>query len=359
METIGSPGLWAGFVAFVVLALLVDFRLMKAGGPHAVSPREALRWSAAWIGLALLFNTGLWWYLRGIVPHEDAQRIAFEFLTGYLVEKSLAVDNIFVFLMLFTYFKVPAPSQQRVLAWGVLGAIGLRAILIFIGAALLARFHWLLYVFGAFLLFTGVKMLWAAGQQPDLDRNPLLRWLTAHLPLTAGYHGERLWLSAADLPPGAAQVRAGGGAGAGAGTIASGAARYYTPLFVVLVMIGITDVIFAVDSIPAIFAITTDPFIVLSSNVFAVLGLRALYFLLAEMAERFHLLSYGLAAVLVFIGAKMLLVDWVKIPVLLALAVVACLIGGAIALSLLRPAAAPPGPPDPGQETPQPPGDGA
>ena len=361
METIGSPGLWAGFVAFVVLALLVDFRLMTAGGPHAVSPREALRWSAAWIGLALLFNTGLWWYLRGIVPHEDARRIAFEFLTGYLVEKSLAVDNIFVFLMLFTYFKVPAPSQQRVLAWGVLGAIGLRAILIFIGAALLARFHWLLYVFGAFLLLTGVKMLWAAGQQPDLDRNPLLRWLTAHLPLTSGYHGERLWLSAADLPPGAAQLRDGGvaGARAGANAHASGAARYYTPLFVVLVMIGITDVIFAVDSIPAIFAITTDPFIVLSSNVFAVLGLRALYFLLADMAGRFHLLSVGLAGVLVFIGAKMLLVDWVKIPVLLALAVVGCLIGGAIALSLLRPAAAPPGPPAPGQETPQQPGDGA
>jgi tellurite resistance protein TerC len=322
METIGSPGLWAGFAAFVALALLVDFRLMRSSGPHAVSPREALRWSAAWIGLALAFNAGLWWYLRGTMPGEDADRVALEFLTGYLVEKSLAVDNIFVFLMLFTYFQVPAASQQRVLAWGVMGAIVLRAVLIFVGAALLQRFHWLLYVFGAFLLFTGLKMLWAAGQQPDLERNPVLRWITAHLPLTRGYHGEALW-------------------------IGERGRRRYTPLFVVLVMIGVTDVIFAVDSIPAIFAITTDPFIVLTSNVFAVLGLRALYFLLADMAGRFHLLSYGLAAVLVFIGGKMLLVDWVKIPVFVSLGVVALLIAGAMVASLLRPAATPlpaPGP---------------
>jgi len=348
---------WIVLIGAVVVLLAFDLWLARRenrrGGGHAMTVRSATVQSIGWVIVALGFGAVMLMALGG--------RESGLYFAGYLVEKSLAVDNIFVFLMLFTYFKVPAPSQQRVLAWGVLGAIGLRAILIFIGAALLARFHWLLYVFGAFLLLTGVKMLWAAGQQPDLDRNPLLRWLTAHLPLTSGYHGERLWLSAADLPPGAAQLRDGGVAGdrAVANAHASGAARYYTPLFVVLVMIGITDVIFAVDSIPAIFAITTDPFIVLSSNVFAVLGLRALYFLLADMAGRFHLLSVGLAGVLVFIGAKMLLVDWVKIPVLLALAVVGCLIGGAIALSLLRPAAAPPGPPAPAQETPQPPGDGA
>jgi len=312
MQTIGSPALWAAFTAFVAIALVVDFRVMRSGGAHVVAPREALRWSAAWIALALLFNGGLWLYLRSILPDADAARIALEFLAGYVVEKSLAVDNIFVFLMLFTYFKVPPVSQQRVLAWGVMGAIALRAILIFVGAALLARFHWLLYVFGAFLLLTGAKMLLSAGKAPDLAGNPVLRWITAHLPLTPGYHGEALWIRKA-------------------------ARRCYTPLFVVLVMIGVTDVIFAVDSIPAIFAITTDPFIVLTSNVFAVLGLRALYFLLADMAERFHLLSYGLAAVLVFIGGKMLVVDLVKIPVFLSLGVVALLITGAMLASILLP----------------------
>ena len=309
METIGTPVLWAAFTAFVILALAVDLLVMRSKGPHKIGNREALLWSAAWISLALAFNAGLWWYLKTQVPGADADRIAAEFLTGYLVEKSLAVDNIFVFLMLFTYFGVPAASQQRVLVYGVLGAIVLRAILIFVGAALIAKFHWMLYLFGLFLLGTGVKMFWAAGQEPDLEKNPVLRWITNHLPLTGGYHGEALWID-------------------------EDKRRKYTPLFVVLVMIGITDVIFAVDSIPAIFAITTDPFIVLTSNVFAVLGLRALYFLLAGMAEKFHLLSYGLAAVLVFIGVKMLLIDMIKIPVVAALAVVAALIATAMVLSL-------------------------
>ncbi len=309
METIGTPVMWAAFAAFVILALAVDLLVMRAHGPHKIGNREALVWSAAWIGLALAFNAGLWSYLKTRLPGAEADRIAIEFLTGYLVEKSLAVDNIFVFLMLFTYFAVPAKSQQRVLVYGVLGAIVLRAILIFIGAVLIAKFHWVMYLFGLFLLGTGVKMLWVAGKEPDLEINPVLRWINAHLPLTGAYHGEALW-------------------------IAEKGRRRYTPLFVVLVMIGITDVIFAVDSIPAIFAITTDPFIVLTSNVFAVLGLRALYFLLAGMAEKFHLLSYGLAAVLVFIGSKMLLIDLVKIPVFVSLAVVVALIATAMALSL-------------------------
>ena len=310
METIGTPIMWAAFTAFVIAALIVDLLVLRQNGPHKVSTREALIWSAAWIALALIFNYGLWWYMQGRVPDADANRIALEFLTGYLVEKALAVDNIFVFLMLFTYFGVPAQSQQRVLILGVLGAIILRAIMIFIGAALIAKFHWILYIFGAFLLLTGAKMLWAAGQEPDMDKNPILRWITAHLPLVRRYHGEALW-------------------------IGQGKRRKYTPLFVVLVMIAITDVIFAVDSIPAIFAITTDPFIVLTSNVFAVLGLRALYFLLAGMAEKFHLLAYGLAVVLIFIGTKMLIVDLYKIPVLVSLGVVAATLALSMILSVV------------------------
>jgi tellurite resistance protein TerC len=302
--------MWAIFTAFVVAALIVDLLVLRQNGPHKVSTREALIWSAAWIALAMMFNVGLWWYLQGRMPDAEAERIGLEFLTGYLVEKALAVDNIFVFLMLFTYFGVPAQSQQRVLIFGVLGAIVLRAIMIFIGAALIAQFHWVLYIFGAFLLLTGAKMLWAAGQEPDMDKNPILRWITAHLPLIRRYQGEALW-------------------------IGQGKRRKYTPLFVVLIMIAVTDVIFAVDSIPAIFAITTDPFIVLTSNVFAVLGLRALYFLLAGMAEKFHLLAYGLASVLIFIGAKMLIVDFYKIPVVVSLGVVAATLAVSMLLSLV------------------------
>ena len=310
METIATPLMWVVFTAFVLAALAVDLLVLRQNGPHKVSTREALLWSAAWIALALVFNAGLWWYLQGRLPGPEADRIALEFLTGYLVEKALAVDNIFVFLMLFTYFGVPAQSQQRVLILGVLGAIVLRGILIFVGAALIAKFHWVLYLFGAFLLFTGVKMFWAVGQEPDMDKNPILRWITGHLPLIRRYHGEALW-------------------------IGEGKRRKYTPLFVVLVMIAITDVIFAVDSIPAIFAITLDPFIVLTSNVFAVLGLRALYFLLADMADRFHLLAYGLALVLVFIGTKMLIIDIFKIPVAVSLGVVAATLVTSMVMSLV------------------------
>ena len=312
METIGNPWLWAGFGGLVVIALLVDLVLMRHGGAHKVTFKEAAWWSLGWVALAMIFNGALWWYVGQTAGAAEANRVGLEFLTGYLVEKALAVDNIFVFLMLFTYFAVPEEQRQRVLVIGILGAIVLRAILIFVGAALLAKFHWLLYLFGAFLLLTGIKMWFAAGKEPDLDKNPVLRWITGHLPLINRYHGDALWLG-------------------------RGKRRRYTPLFVVLVMIAVTDVIFAVDSIPAIFAITTDPFIVLTSNVFAVLGLRALYFLLADLADRFHLLVYGLAGVLVFIGAKMLLVDVYKIPVLASLGVVAAIIGATVALSLLRP----------------------
>lgn len=313
METIGNPWLWGSFAVVVVVALLVDLVLMRHGGPHKVTFKEAVYWSLGWVALALLFNAGLWWYLDETAGSAVANRVGLEFLTGYLVEKSLAVDNIFVFLMLFTYFAVPEEQRQRVLVIGILGAIVLRAILIFVGAALLAKFHWLLYLFGAFLLLTGIKMWFAAGKAPDMDKNPVLRWITGHLPLINRYHGDALW-------------------------IGRGKRRRYTPLFVVLAMIAVTDVIFAVDSIPAIFAITSDPFIVLTSNVFAVLGLRAMFFLLAGMADRFHLLPYGLALVLAFIGTKMLLIDVMKIPVLASLGVVATIIAITVVVSLLRPA---------------------
>ncbi len=316
METIGSPLLWSAFAALVVVALLVDLVLMRHGGPHKVTFKEAVYWSLGWIGLALAFNAGLWWYVGQQAGDAVGSRVALEFLTGYLVEKSLAVDNIFVFLMVFSFFAVPEEQRQKVLIIGVLGAIVLRAIMIFAGAFLLAKFHWILYVFGAFLLLTGIKMMLAAGKAPDLEKNPVLKWMRSHLPLTSDYHGNLL-------------------------SVLKDGKRWYTPLFVVVVLIGVTDLIFAVDSIPAIFAITGDPFIVLTSNVFAVLGLRAMFFLLAGMADRFHLLPYGLALVLMFIGAKMLLIDVYKIPILASLGVVAVTIAATVVLSLMRPARPP------------------
>ena len=318
METIGSPMLWGAFAAFVVVALLVDLVLMRHGGPHKVTFKEAAWWSVGWIALAFVFNAALWWYVSRESGAEVGNRIGLEFLTGYLVEKSLAVDNIFVFLMLFTYFAVPEEQRQRVLVIGILGAIVLRSVLIFAGALLLAKFHWILYVFGAFLVFTGIKMLMAAGKSPDLEQNPVLKWMRSHLRLTDDYHDSKL-------------------------SILRDGKRWFTPLFAVIALIGVTDVIFAVDSIPAIFAITADPFIVLTSNVFAVLGLRAMFFLLQGMADRFHLLPYGLAAVLVFIGAKMLLIDVYKIPILVSLLGVAVIIGTSIAASLMLPPKPEPG----------------
>ncbi|MCL4801520.1 MAG: TerC family protein [Burkholderiales bacterium] len=312
METIGTPWMWAGFFAFVVVATAIDLTVINGRGATRVSAREALAWSALWIALALAFAGWLWWHLAGTAGPAVARQKTLEYLTGYLIEKSLSVDNIFVFLMLFTYFAIPAELQRRALMLGVLGAIVLRIVMILLGAWLVAQFHWILYAFGAFLLATGVKMLLFADKQPDLEANPIVRWLRGHLALTTGLHGERLWI-----------VRDG--------------ARVFTPLFLVLVMIGVTDVVFAVDSIPAIFAITADPFIVMTSNIFAILGLRALYFLLADMAARFHLLSYGLAVVLMFVGTKMLVVDFFKIPVFVALGVVAAVLAASIGASLLWP----------------------
>lgn len=313
METIGNAWLWGGFVAVVALALLVDLVLMKHGGPHKVTFKEAAWWSAGWVALALLFNAGLWWYLQGAAGPEVANKVGLEFLTGYLVEKALAVDNIFVFLMIMSYFAVPEEQRQKVLIIGILGAIVLRSGMIFAGTALVSQFHWLLYVFGAFLLLTGWKMWKAAGTEPNLEDNPALRWMRKHLRLLPDYHGNAM-------------------------SVKKDGVRWFTPLFAVLLLIAVTDVIFAVDSIPAIFAITTDPFIVLTSNVFAVLGLRAMFFLLAGLADRFHLLPYGLAIVLAFIGTKMLLIDLVKIPTLVSLGVVALILTVTMACSVWRPA---------------------
>jgi tellurite resistance protein TerC len=307
--------MWAGFAAVVAAMLAIDLFVVGGGKQHRVSIREAAAWSAVWVSVALAFAGVLWWHLDATAGRAVANETALEYLTGYLIEKSLAVDNVFVWLMLFTFFAVPAELQKRVLVYGVIGAIVMRTVLIFAGAWLIAQFHWILYLFGAFLLVTGVKMWWFADEKPDLEANPIVRWLRRHLRVTTAFEGERFFVS-----------REEGGK----------LVRYATPLFLVLVLVEATDLIFAVDSIPAIFAITTDPFVVLTSNVFAILGLRAMYFLLADMADRFSLLKYGLALVLVVVGAKMLLIDVVKIPVLLSLAVVATIIAASIVLSLRK-----------------------
>jgi tellurite resistance protein TerC len=297
MHTLAPIWLWSVFVVFVLLALFVDFVVLRKQGAHEVSVPEAIRWSIVWVALSMAFNGLLWWAFMETQGVELAHTKALEFLTGYLIEKSLAVDNIFVFLMIFTYFAVPPAYQKRVLMIGIIGAIVLRTVMILIGGWLIAQFHWVLYLFGAFLFLTGVKMWWAADKESDLEDNPALKLLRRVLPVSKSFDGEKMW------------------------TVQNGK-KIATPLLLVVALVGFTDVIFAVDSIPAIYAITADPFIVLTSNIFAILGLRAMYFLLAAMAAKFHLLSYGLAMVLVFIGAKMMLIDVVKIPVLASLGVV-------------------------------------
>jgi len=310
METIAPLWLWVTFVGIVLVSLFVDFVVLKKQGAHAVGMREALNWSLIWIALSFVFNGLFWWAVKDTTGSVTiANTKSLEFLTGYLIEKSLAVDNIFVFLMIFTYFAVPLQYQKRVLMIGIIGAIVLRTVMILVGGWLLQQFHWILYLFGAFLVLTGIKMWWAAGQEPDLEENPALRLLRKLIPVSKNYDGEKFW------------------------TVENGT-RIATPLFMVICLIAVTDVIFAVDSIPAIFAITSDPFIVLTSNVFAILGLRALYFLLAAVASKFHLLNYGLAVILVFIGVKMCLVDVFKIPVLVSLGVIVGVLAATMLLSL-------------------------
>jgi tellurite resistance protein TerC len=310
IESTGTPVLYLGFTILVVALLAVDFLILKTSGAHRVSVREAALWSVVWIAIALAFCAWFWWYVDARLGRDVANEKALEYLSGYLIEKSLAVDNVFIWITLFNFFAVPAALQKRVLLYGVLGAIVMRAVLIYVGALLLATFHWILYVFGLFLVATGVKLLAFAQHEPDLNTNPVLRWMRRHVNIADEYHDEKFFV-----------VRAG--------------LRYATPLFVALVLVEATDLVFAVDSIPAIFAVTNDPFIVFTSNIFAILGLRAMYFMLADMTARFHLLKYGLAAILVFIGTKMLLLDVYKIPIGMALGIVVVILLLSVVASLV------------------------
>ncbi len=308
--SIGEPWMWAAFVAFVVVMLVLDLFVFGGSKAHKVSAKEAAAWSLVWFSLALLFNAGLWWYLNGTVGQDIAERKALEFFTGYLIEKSLSVDNVFIFLLIFSSFHIAAEYQRRVLIFGVLGAIVLRAVMILAGAWVVREFSWVLYFFGAFLVVTGMRMLVMAEKEPDLEKNPVLKFARRHLRISDGQHGEKF-------------------------SVMKNGVRYFTQLFLVLILIEVSDLVFAVDSIPAIFAITTDPFIVFTSNIFAIMGLRALYFLMADVADRFHLLKYGLAMVLNFIGAKMLIAPWYHVPVAASLAIVAVLIGTSVIASLI------------------------
>ena len=293
---------WVAFNAFVLCMLALDLGVFHRNA-HVVSLREAGAWSAVWVALALAFNAGIY-VVWGAQP-------ALEFLTGYLIEKSLSVDNIFVFVMLFSYFAVPAQYQHRVLFWGILGALVMRGAFIAAGAYILQQFHWVIYVFGAILIITGIKLARRAAAYDPAD-NPVLRLARRILPLTPRYHGQRFW------------VREAG--------------RWVaTPLFLVLLLVEVTDLVFAIDSIPAIFAVTGEPFLVYTANVFAILGLRSMYFLLAGVVHRFVYLKYGLAAVLVFVGAKMMLTDVYKVPITASLLIIALVIAGSIILSLRRP----------------------
>ena len=297
MNTVGTPLLWGGFAVVVTIMLAIDLLLQGRRGAHAMTMKQAAAWSLVWVTLSLLFNAAFWWYMVQTESRAVADPQALAFLTGYLIEKSLAVDNVFVWLMLFSYFSVPAALQRRVLVYGVLGAIVLRTIMIFTGSWLISQFDWILYIFGAFLLFTGVKMALAHEDESGIGDKPLVRWLRGHLRMTDTIDNEHFFVRKNGL-------------------------LYATPLMLVLILVELSDVIFAVDSIPAIFAVTTDPFIVLTSNLFAILGLRAMYFLLAGVAERFSMLKYGLAVILVFIGIKMLIVDFYHIPIAVSLGVV-------------------------------------
>jgi tellurite resistance protein TerC len=299
--------LWLGFNTFVLALLALDLFVFHRDA-HEVRPREAAAWSAVWITFALVFGGGVYVYM--------GRAAGLEFFAGYLIEKALSVDNIFVFVLIFGFFRVPLRYQHRVLFWGILGALVMRGTMIAAGAYLIERFHWILYLFGAFLVFTGVRMAAQDEHGIEPESNPVIRLVRRLLPVTTEYHGQHFFVRRS--VNGRPQLAA-------------------TPLFVVLTLVETTDLMFAVDSIPAIFAVTRDPFIVYSSNVFAILGLRALYFLLAGVVHRFHYLKLGLSAVLVFVGAKMLAMDLVDVPIGLSLLIVALALGAAVAASLAWP----------------------
>jgi tellurite resistance protein TerC len=295
--------LWIGFNIFILFLLLLDLKIFNRS-PHEITIKESLIWSGIWIGISLVFNVGIYfWY---------GHTSALQFFTGYLIEKSLSIDNLFVFLLLFSYFKVPPKYQHKVLYWGILGALIMRGMLIFVGAALISRFHWILYIFGIFLVITGIRMA-IQGEEKEVhpERNIIVRFFRKLFPVTSGYHEDKFFIKTAGK-------------------------RYATLLMVVVIAVETTDLLFAVDSIPAIFAITQDSFIVYTSNVFAILGLRALYFALAGMMHLFYYLRHGLSIILTFIGVKMLLVDYFSIPTGFALSIVGLILAIAVIASIIR-----------------------
>lgn len=296
MYSVGNPMLWGIFVVVVAALLAIDLLLFKGGRAHRITMKEAATWSLVWVGVAMLFCVGLWWYLQGTQGVAVANEQAMLFLTAYVMEKSLAVDNVFVWILIFGYFSVPLELQRRVLLYGIVGAIVLRTVMIFAGSWLISEFHWVLYIFGAFLLFTGIKMLFTE-EESDLSQNRWVVWLSRRIPLTEQLEGERFLVRKQGVLMG-------------------------TPLLLALVLVELSDVVFAVDSIPAVFAITTDPFIVLTSNLFAILGLRAMYFLMADMNDKFAMLKYGLALVLSFVGVKMLIEPWYQFPLWVSLSTI-------------------------------------
>ena len=298
---------WVGFIAFVLAMLALDLGVFNKN-PHVVKAREAAIMTGMWVSLALLFAAGLAYFA-------DPQT-ALTFLTGYVIEESLSVDNIFVIVLIFQYFAVPPKYQHRVLFWGILGALIMRGVFIGVGAALLARFEWIIYIFGALLVITGVRMAVKQDEEFDGEQNPVVRFVRRFLPVTSEYHGKHF-------------------------LVMQDGKRFATPLLLVLVLVEATDLIFAIDSIPAIFGITRDPFIVFTSNIFAVMGLRSLFFLLASVVTKFHLLKYGLAVILTFVGAKMLLEHWVHIPIMLSLGIVVGVLAASIVASLIWPNARP------------------
>ena len=304
--------LWIGFNLFVLAMLALDLGVFHRKS-HELSGKEALTWSLVWITLSLAFNAVIYFYWDRMMPESSYtnREAALAFFTGYLIEKSLSVDNIFVFILIFSFFAVPEAYQHRVLFWGILGALVMRGTLIAVGAALLHEFHWIIYIFGAFLIFTGIRMAWHQDENVQPDKNPVVRFFRKFMPVTESFEKDKFFVRRA-------------------GKIMA------TPLFLILLVVESTDLIFAVDSIPAIFAVTQDSFIVYTSNVFAILGLRALYFLLADVMDKFQYLKLGLSAVLIFIGVKMVIVDFYKIPIGASLAVVASILTISILASLWK-----------------------
>ncbi len=295
--------IWGGFNLLVLVMLAIDLGVFHRKD-HKISVKESLIWSVIWVIVALLFNVLVYFW--------EGETKALQFFTGYLIERSLSIDNIFVFLLIFSYFGVPDKYQYKVLFWGIIGALVMRGLFIGVGALLIAKFHWVIYIFGAFLVYTGIKMGVAGDTKIEPEKNPILKFVKKFMPLTDNYEGGKFLIKKAGR-------------------------TFGTPLFVVLIVVETTDVVFAVDSIPAIFAITLDPFIVYSSNVFAILGLRAMYFALAGLMDMFYYLKYGLAAILSFVGIKMLLSGYYKIPDMWALGIIGLLLAVSIVISIMKP----------------------